>query len=150
LVLCEYATTRTLTVSLKDPINQTNCPSRIAGTHTTSATTTLLLYHLLHNPDSLAKCVAEIDNKLEPLSPDQAAYPVTVAESSLPYLRQCIKENFRLTPVFTMPLARRVIASEGIVIAGRHIKQGVGVPLRLRGTTSKIVANLLPSPNRHQ
>lgn len=71
------------------------------------------------------KCVNEIDSNLKPLDEDRAAYSVTEAESSLPYLRQCIKENFRLTPVFTMPLARRVTAPEGIVIADRHIKQGV-------------------------
>lgn len=98
--------------------------SSIAGTHTTSATTTLLLYHLLHAPDILAKCVSEIDSNLRPLD-GRASYSVTEAETSLPYLRQCVRENFRLTPVFTMPLARRVVAPEGIVIAGRHIKQGV-------------------------
>ncbi|RFU25952.1 hypothetical protein B7463_g10382, partial [Scytalidium lignicola] len=99
----------------------------IAGTHTTSATTTLLFYHLLHTPEILDKCVAEIDANLPPLGPDQPAYSVTTAETSLPYLRQCIKENFRITPVFTMPLARRVMAREGVKIAGRHLKQGTSV-----------------------
>ncbi|KAH7130960.1 putative benzoate 4-monooxygenase cytochrome P450 [Dactylonectria macrodidyma] len=101
----------------------------IAGTHTTSATTTLLLYHLLHAPEILAKCVSEIDSNLTPLDADQPAYSVTEAETSLPYLRQCVRENFRLTPVFTMPLARRVVAPEGVVIAGRHIKQGTSVAI---------------------
>ncbi|KAI3391285.1 hypothetical protein diail_7644 [Diaporthe ilicicola] len=55
------------------------------------------------------------------------AYSVTEVEASLPFLRQCVKENFRNTPVFTMPLARRVMAPEGIIIAGAHIEQGTSV-----------------------
>ncbi|KAI1614678.1 putative benzoate 4-monooxygenase cytochrome P450 [Exophiala viscosa] len=99
----------------------------IAGTHTTSATTTLLFYHLLHNPGLMDKCVSEVDANLPPLERGQEAYPLTVAEASLPYLKNCIKENFRVTPVFTMPLARRVMSPEGVVIAGQHIPQGTSV-----------------------
>lgn len=97
----------------------------IAGTHTTGATATLLFYHLLHAPEIMAKCVAEIDANLPPLEPDQSAYPVSLVEASLPYVRDCMRENFRITPVFTMPLARRVLAPEGITVAGHHIPQGV-------------------------
>ncbi|KAH8888103.1 cytochrome P450 [Thozetella sp. PMI_491] len=99
----------------------------IAGTHTTSATTSLLFYHLLHNPGVMAKCVAEIDAQLPSLDGNRIAYSVADVETSLPYLRQCVRENFRITPVFTMPLARRVMAPEGIMIAGEHIKQGTSV-----------------------
>ncbi|KAI1338210.1 cytochrome P450 [Xylariaceae sp. FL0016] len=99
----------------------------IAGTHTTSATTSLLFYHLLHAPEILQQITAEVDQKLEPLQPHQPAYSLTEVEASLPYLKLCVRENFRLTPVFTMPLARRVIAPEGIMVAGRHIKQGTSV-----------------------
>lgn len=99
----------------------------IAGTHTTSATTTLLFYHLLHHPDLLARCVSEIDANLPILQPTEGAYSVTMAESSLPYLRNCIKENFRITPVFTMPLARRVLMPEGLTIAGKHIPFAVSL-----------------------
>ena len=103
----------------------------IAGTHTTSATTALLFYHLLHAPEIMAQCIAEIDANLPPLDPNHPAYSVTTVESSLPYLRQCIRENFRITPVFTMPLARRVVEPRGITIAGRHIKQGVSILLTI-------------------
>ncbi|GME26034.1 Cytochrome P450 [Neofusicoccum parvum] len=99
----------------------------IAGTHTTSATASLLFYHLLHAPEIMTKCIAEIDANLPALRPDEPAYSVSDVESSLPYLRQCVRENFRITPVFTMPLARRVMAPEGITIAGRHIQQGASV-----------------------
>lgn len=103
--------------------------SRIAGTHTTSATISLLFYHLLHAPEILKQCVEEVDSQLLPLSKDKPAYSVTEVEASLPFVRQCIKENFRLTPVFTMPLARTVMSPEGVTIAGEHIKQGVSKPL---------------------
>ncbi|KAG4444379.1 hypothetical protein IFR05_000144 [Cadophora sp. M221] len=99
----------------------------IAGTHTTSATTTLLLYHLLHNPACMDKCVAEMDENLPALREDQEAYSVAMVESALPYLKLCVKENFRATPVFTMPLARRVLAPEGLLITGSHIPQGTSV-----------------------
>lgn len=38
-----------------------------------------------------------------------------------------MKENFRINPVFTMPLARRVTAKEGIIIDGEHIPQGISI-----------------------
>lgn len=69
--------------------------------------------------------MAEIETNIPPLEPGQPAYSVTTVESALPYLRQCVKENFRITPVFTMPLARRVMAPEGVIIGGRTLKQGV-------------------------
>ncbi|KIX03159.1 uncharacterized protein Z518_06710 [Rhinocladiella mackenziei CBS 650.93] len=101
----------------------------IAGTHTTSATTTLLFYHLLHNPEVLAKLVSELDHNLPPLAPDQTSHSISLLEASLPYLRNCIKENFRINPVFTMPLARRVTADEGVVIDGEHITPGTSIAI---------------------
>lgn len=98
----------------------------IAGTHTTSATSTLLFWNLLHNPDTMGRCVDEIRSKLPDLGSDKAAYSVTEVEASLPVLRQCVREDFRTTPVFTMPLPRRVVVPEGIIISGEHIEQGVG------------------------
>ncbi|KAK5046125.1 hypothetical protein LTR84_008582 [Exophiala bonariae] len=99
----------------------------IAGTHTTSASTTLLFYNLLHNPESMKQCISELDANLPPLGVDEAAYPVTDIESSLPYLRNCVKENFRITPVFTMPLARRITAPEGLTIEGHHFEKGTSI-----------------------
>lgn len=67
----------------------------------------------------------EIDTKLPPLEDGQSAYPVSLVEASCPYLRDCMKENFRITPVFTMPLARRVLDPAGITIAEHYIPRGV-------------------------
>ncbi|OJD29036.1 benzoate 4-monooxygenase cytochrome [Diplodia corticola] len=102
----------------------------IAGTHTTSATTALLFHHLLHNPPHLSQCVAEIDANLPPLPPSAAtSHPISLLESSLPHLRLCIRENFRITPVFTMPLARRVTSPSGITLSGRHIPRGTSIAI---------------------
>lgn len=76
----------------------------------------------------MTKCVTEIDSNLPVLQPNESAYSVTMAETSLPYLRSCMKENFRITPVFTMPLASRVMMPGGVTIAGHHIPQGVSTP----------------------
>ncbi|KAL4934251.1 cytochrome P450 [Aspergillus undulatus] len=99
----------------------------IAGTHTTSATSTLLFHHLLHKPDCMRRCVEEIDSNLPALEPNEPAYPVKLAESSLPFLRNCVRENFRITPVFTMPLPRRVTDPAGITIEGDHFPQGTSL-----------------------
>ncbi|EXJ54897.1 uncharacterized protein A1O5_12963 [Cladophialophora psammophila CBS 110553] len=99
----------------------------IAGTHTTSATTTLLFYQLLHHPEMLAKLVSELDRNLPPLNSHETSHSITLLEASLPYLRNCIKENFRINPVFTMPLARRVMPDEGIIIDGEHIQAGTSI-----------------------
>ncbi|KAL4795355.1 cytochrome P450 [Aspergillus venezuelensis] len=99
----------------------------IAGTHTTSATSTLLFYHLLHNPEFMKACVEEIDTSLPALQQNQPAYSVTTTESSLPFLRNCVRENFRITPVFTMPLPRRVTDPAGITIEGNHFSQGTSL-----------------------
>jgi cytochrome P450 len=101
---------------------------RVAGTHTTSATISLLFWHLLHAPEIMEKVVSEIDAQLPALNETQPAYSFADVETSLPYLRQCVKENFRITPVFTMPLARRIKAAEGVVIGGERIPCGVSYP----------------------
>jgi cytochrome P450 len=93
------------------------------------ATTTLLFWNLLHNPSCLDQCIQEVIDNLPELSPDEAAYPITNLEASVPYLRNCMKENFRSTAVFTMPLARRVTAPEGLTIADNHFPQGVSLLL---------------------
>lgn len=75
----------------------------------------------------MAKCVTEIDCHLPALCEDKPAYALAEVEAALPFLRKCVKENFRDTPVFTMPLARRVLTPEGITIGGEYIPFGVGL-----------------------
>ena len=77
----------------------------------------------------------EIHTVLGPLRKNQTAYPITGLEASLPYTMACIRENFRLKPVFTMPLWRRVGYPAGVDIGEHHIPHDVSSPLRSRPTT---------------
>jgi hypothetical protein len=99
----------------------------IAGSHTTAASLTLLLYHLLHNPDAFAKLSEELDAGLPHLP--AGAYPYTGLENRLPYMMACVREGFRMSPVFTMPLTRAIVPPEGMVVDGEHLPQGVSLPV---------------------
>ena len=98
----------------------------VAGSHSTSGTLTLLFWHLLQNPDVLATVQAEIESTLPPLAENQIAYPIQGLELSLNYLMACVRENFRINPVFTMPLWRRVGRPDGLQIGEHYIPHGVG------------------------
>ncbi|KAJ5639183.1 uncharacterized protein N7484_007045 [Penicillium longicatenatum] len=99
----------------------------VAGSHSTSGTLTLLLWHLTHNPDILATLTQELDQKLPPLRDNQVSYPIQGLETSLSYTMACVRENFRLNPVFTMPLWRQVGYPGGVEIAGHYIPEGTSV-----------------------
>jgi hypothetical protein len=45
--------------------------------------------------------------------------------SSLPFLRNCMRENFRITPVFTIPPARRVMDPADVTSDGEWFSKGV-------------------------
>lgn len=79
----------------------------VAGSHTTSGTLTLLFYHLLHSPKVAAHLTKELDDQLELLD-EGSSYIYQNLDSTLPYAHACIQENYRITPVFTMPLPRMV------------------------------------------
>ena len=67
----------------------------------------------------------EIFDTLGPLSDDQIAYPIQGLETSLSYTMACVRENFRMNPVFTMPLWRRVGYPSGVNIGDHHVPEGV-------------------------
>lgn len=95
----------------------------VAGSHTTSGTLTLFFYHLLHNPDIRQRLEDEICQKLPAI--EHGAFSFSGLEKMLPFMTACIRENFRHTPVFTMPLTRTVMDRAGILINGEWIPQGV-------------------------
>jgi cytochrome P450 len=96
----------------------------IAGSHTTSGTLGMLFYNLLQNPLALQDITAEIDSKLPKLDPDQASYAFDGLES-LEHVVACVRENFRMDPVFTMTLWRRVTSPMGTEIGDHLIPHGV-------------------------
>ncbi|KIW28136.1 uncharacterized protein PV07_07818 [Cladophialophora immunda] len=99
-----------------------------AGSDTTAAGLTSTIYHLLSNPETMSRLRAEVDSRVSPDDP-QEILPYDLVRD-LPYLRACIDETLRLRPPIAYPLQRLVVAPEGAIIAGRHIKQGtvVAVP----------------------
>ena len=95
----------------------------VAGSHTTSGTLTLLIYHLLYHPEAYARLVDEIQRELPAL--DSEIHGFTGLESKLPFMLACIRENFRVTPVFTMPLVRTVASPEAMSVNGVFVPPGV-------------------------
>ncbi|KAM5520510.1 hypothetical protein FOXYSP1_14400 [Fusarium oxysporum f. sp. phaseoli] len=93
----------------------------VAGSHTTSGTLTLLFSHLLQNPEILNNVIQELDSNLSNHTGQVISYQAL--EKDLPYTRACIHENFRINPVFTMPLPRKIMNPGGLVIQGCQIPQ---------------------------
>jgi cytochrome P450 len=97
-----------------------------AGIHPPAASLTMLLWNLLHNPTCLERAETEIDHNMPLMTPDRGPYNLADVERSLPWLRSCIKESFRFTPVFTMPLTRRIVDNETL-LNGKLIAKGVRI-----------------------
>jgi cytochrome P450 len=83
----------------------------------------------MHNSEVASKLSAEICSVL-PGYDDDSGKNVSYAglESQLPYTMACIRENFRMSAVFNMPLPRVVTDPRGVEISGHHIPQGVSIP----------------------
>ncbi|KAL4998431.1 cytochrome P450 [Aspergillus recurvatus] len=111
----------------EEEINSEAFAVLVAGSHSTAGTLTLLFWHLVQNPSIVRKVQAEIESTLGPLNKDQVSYPIAGLESSLKYTMACVRENFRVNPVFTMPLWRRVGYPGGLEIAGHHIPHGTNI-----------------------
>lgn len=98
----------------------------VAGSHTTAASAAILFWYLIRNSEILQRLREELD--AVPAPPDgTACYPFS-SVSNLPYLQACIAENFRISPVFSMPLPRFVPLG-GKVIAGEFIPEGTEVSI---------------------
>ncbi|MGY4710583.1 bifunctional cytochrome P450/NADPH--P450 reductase [Mycolicibacterium sp. CBM1] len=95
-----------------------------AGYDTTSGMLMWTVYHLLKNPDVLAKCYAEVD---EVFGDDLSVLPNDTQIPKLQYLLQCMKEALRLWPVGA-GFQVRPLADE--VLGGRYrIKKGQAILL---------------------
>ncbi|KAF5572842.1 cytochrome P450 monooxygenase [Fusarium pseudoanthophilum] len=93
----------------------------VAGSHTTSGTLTLLFSHLLKNNEMLKKVIKELDSSLSRHAGQ--VIPYAALEKDLPYTMACIQENFRINPVFTMPLPRKIMSPGGFTIQGQQLPQ---------------------------
>ncbi|OCT51550.1 putative benzoate 4-monooxygenase cytochrome P450 [Cladophialophora carrionii] len=102
----------------------------VAGSHTTSGTMTLLFYHLLRNEKIGEKLTKELEACIPlPDASDVSLPAYTGLEAQLPYAMASIRENFRITPVFTMPLPRTVTSPTGAVINGFQVPTGTNVSM---------------------
>ena len=107
-------------LSLDGHCNSYLTKNHYCSTHTTSATA-VFLWHLLHSPQIMCRCVAEPHEKLPELSVERPAYSMADVESSLSCLQKCVKENVRIAPVCTMSIANRSLDLVGITIRGSHL-----------------------------
>ncbi|KAI8056126.1 cytochrome P450 [Syncephalis plumigaleata] len=94
----------------------------VAGTDTTSASLTWILYSLLQNPTYMKKLQAELDEAI----PDIDTYVTHSMVKDLPYLNAVCNEGLRLYPVASGD-AHRVTPPEGAVICGKFIPGGTTI-----------------------
>ncbi|KAK5130047.1 hypothetical protein LTR08_002521 [Meristemomyces frigidus] len=79
----------------------------VAGTETTATLLSGLTFHLLKNPDKLAKLVTEIRSALA------SEEEITIERlQALPYLHACIEEGLRMYPPISNGLPRIVPPAE--------------------------------------
>ena len=110
----------------KDQISSEAFAFLVAGSHTTSGSLTLLFYHLLHNSSVAEKLTGELAEHMNPDNQTDGDIPAfSGLEQQLQYATACIRESFRVSPVFTMPLPRVVMEPDGMEIAGVHVPQMV-------------------------
>ena len=96
----------------------------VGGTHTTGNTLHLLFANLARNPQHLKRVIKEVEEKLPPLSPDQAVYSINGLEEKLDFVNAAIRETHRKDPVGTFNMPRTVPVG-GAEIAGHGVAAGV-------------------------
>jgi cytochrome P450 len=94
----------------------------IAGSDTTAIAMRATFYHLLKNPEYMARLKAEVQkNRAQGL----LSNPVTFEQARrMPYLQACISEGLRIHPAVGMTLPR-VVPAGGMHIHGYFLPEGV-------------------------
>ena len=87
-----------------------------AGTDTTAAALTNMIFLLTKHPSVLSRLRTEVDDAFG----NATTIPAYSILSELPYLRACIEESLRLRPASMMGLPR-VVPTGGRIIAGQFI-----------------------------
>lgn len=104
----------------------TMCQSNIgAGSDTTAITLSAIFYHLIKNPESMRKLVAEVDDVYERYGFGEGIVTFKQAQE-MPYLQAVVKEGSRLHSATGLPMWR-VVPADGVDIAGRRVEQGTVV-----------------------
>ncbi|KAL8850367.1 MAG: hypothetical protein Q9221_004687 [Calogaya cf. arnoldii] len=86
----------------------------------------VVFYHLLKNPTTLARIRREIDDAARK---GHISELVTWKQShNLPYLDACVKEASRLHPPIGFPL-ERIVPESGLEVDGYHIPPGTRVSM---------------------
>jgi cytochrome P450 len=93
----------------------------VAGSHTTYGSLVMLFKHIFNRSDVRSQVCHELDDNLA--STAVGAYPYPRLEAKLPYMSATMKESFRLTPIFQLPLPR-IIPPGGQTMAGQHVPEG--------------------------
>ena len=87
------------------------------GSDTTAITLRAILYHLMKNPQTMARLQKEID--LATVEGSASSPCVTWSESQkLPYLNAVVKEGLRIHPAVGLPL-ERIVPAQGLVLYGK-------------------------------
>lgn len=102
-----------------------------AGAHSTSATSEILWWYLLHYPEVMKKVKAELRDNSEVASGNADILPYAGLEARLPYLSAVIEECFRINPANQSP-SPRITPPEGdprypTIIDGTVIPPGMVV-----------------------
>jgi cytochrome P450 len=93
----------------------------VAGSHTTYGSPVMLFKHVFDRLDIRSTVCQELDENLPPTA--AGVYPYPGLEAKLPHMSATMKESFRLTPIFQLPLPR-VIPPGGHMMAGQHLPGG--------------------------
>ncbi|KAF3025159.1 hypothetical protein E8E14_014748 [Neopestalotiopsis sp. 37M] len=110
-----------------NPLNQAELDGNltaliIAGSETTGFALTATSYYLAKHPDCFRRAAAEVRSAFS--SADDINDD---ALKKLPYLKATIDEALRMTPAEPNGLARKVVANDGLDIAGQFIPKNTAI-----------------------
>lgn len=118
-----------------DVLNAIAGQNVVAGSDTTAITMRTIIYHLLKNPEYMARLRAEVEKNR---AQGRLSNPVTFEQArQMPYLQACISEGLRIHPAIGMTLPR-VVPAGGIQIQGYYLPEGV---CRSRAEGSSLTAD---------
>lgn len=95
----------------------------IAGSDTTSNTSTAVIYHVCTHPSVKAKLIAELDSQLNVSKSDPEDIPSNGDTQQLPYLEAVLNESLRYHSTSSLGLPR-LLPEGGATVCGRYFPGG--------------------------